>query len=75
MAKEELYKKVADIFRGFATIEEGTEGWFRILARGSVFPAEISRLRELCYVCMITFDLQHMCLDIHCKYMEEYECK
>lgn len=75
MTKEELNKQIANIFMGFASIEEGTEGWFRIVARGCVFPAEIVRLRELCYVSMISFDMQHMCLDIHCKYMDEYECK
>lgn len=68
MSKEELNKLIADLFVGFASIEEGTEDWFLIYARGCVFPAEIARLRELCYVSMITFNIQRMCLEIHCKY-------
>lgn len=72
MAKEELYKQIANIFKGFASIEEDSEGWFRVLARGCVFPSEIAQLRELCYVSLIGFNLQHICLEVHCKYMEEY---
>lgn len=75
MAKEELFKQITNIFVGFASIEDGSEDWFRVLVRGCVFPAEIARLRELCYVSMISFDMQHMCLDVHCKYMPEYECE
>ena len=68
MTKEELNKQIANIFSGFASIEEGTEDWFRLLVRGCVFPAEIARLRELFDVNMITINIQRMCLEIHCKY-------
>lgn len=75
MAKEELYKQIANSFEGFASIKEDSDGWFRVLVRGCVFPSEIVRVRELCYVSLIGYDLSCYCLEVHCKYVEDYECK
>lgn len=75
MAKEELFKQITNIFVGFSSIEDGTEDWFRVLVRGCVFPAEIARLRELCYVSMISYDVSRFFMEVHCKYVKEYESK
>lgn len=75
MTKEKLFEQIANIFVGFGSIEDGTHEWFIVRVRGCVFPAEIARLRELCYVSMISFDLCNICLEVHCKYMSDYECK
>lgn len=80
MSKEELFKQITNnLFRGFASIDnqKGTEDWFRVLVRGCIFPSEIARLRELCYVSMISYDVSCYCMELHCKYMSEHDlyCK
>lgn len=68
MSKEELNKQIADIFTGFVSIVDDSNDWFRVLVRGCVFPSEIARVRELCYVSMISYDITCFCMEVHCKY-------
>lgn len=75
MAKEELFRQIAHIFTGFVKVEETTDDWFIVLVRGCVFPSEVVRVRELCYVSMISYDVSRYCMEVHCKYVEDYECK
>jgi len=75
MSKEELNKQIAHIFTGFVRVEESTDDWFRILVRGCIFPFEIARVRELCYVSMISYDLSCYCMEVHCKYVVDHEDK
>lgn len=68
MKKEELYKQIANRFTGFASISEDSDGWFRVKVRGCVFPSEIVRVRELCYVSLISYDSSCHFFEVHCKY-------
>lgn len=67
MSRKELFSKIFTIITAVHSIEENKYSeWFTIKVSGCVFPDELEKLKEVCYISNISFSVHDMLMEITC---------
>lgn len=71
MTREVLFSEIFKIVPAVHSIEENKYSeFFTIKVSGCVFPRELAKLQEICYVSNISFSVSEMLMEIRCAELD-----